>query len=154
MDVNAIDISWSENSTSTSQTVQQTFFLTISHGSNQTVIQLNESFFAFTAPEDAPACEVYNFSVTATYVGATYNGASCSEPSPVFSTMLPGPLPDVDKLESSFAHSIMKRTSSSEGVTLLISYTVLIVILCSMYNYYSRELQHMHALRFMTIFRK
>jgi hypothetical protein len=41
---------------------------------------LNESHYHFTAPEGAPPCEVYNFSVTATYVGATYTGAGCSLP--------------------------------------------------------------------------
>ena len=37
----------------------------------------------FTAPEGAPHCEVYSFSVTATYVSATYTGTSRSVRSPV-----------------------------------------------------------------------
>ena len=129
VDVNVIDISWTENSTSTSNAVQYKFSLTISHGSNQTVVQLNESFYAFTAPKGAPACEVYNFSVTATYVGATYTGAGCSEHSSVFSTILPGSLPDIDKLDSSVAYSLVKELFSSEGVTLQISYMVGMIIL-------------------------
>ena len=64
-------------------------------------------YFTFTAPEGAPPCEVYNFSVTATYdiVGATYTGAGCSVPSPVISKMLPS-LPNVTKLESSLDYSL------------------------------------------------
>ena len=49
--------------------------LSISYGSSRQDISLNESTYLFTAPEGALPCEVYNFSVTATYVGATYNGA-------------------------------------------------------------------------------
>ena len=44
----------------------------------------------FTAPEGAPPCEVYNFSVTATYAGAT-----CT--SPVLNIMIPS-LPDIKYL--------------------------------------------------------
>ena len=74
------------------------------------------SYFTFTAPEDAPPCEVYNFSVTATYdiVGATYTGAGCSVPSPVLSRMLPS-LPNVAKLESSLDYSLELK---SGGITL------------------------------------
>ena len=74
------------------------------------------SYFTFTAPEGAPPCEVYNFSVTATYdiVGATYTGAGCSVPSPVLSRMLPS-LPNVTKLESSLDYSLELK---SGGITL------------------------------------
>ena len=42
--------------------------------------KLSDPYYAFTAPEGAPPCEVYNFSVTATYDidGVTYTGAGCS----------------------------------------------------------------------------
>ena len=69
---------------------------------------LAEPYFLFTAPEDAPPCEVYNFSVTATYVGATYTGAGCSVPSPVLSTMLPS-LPDITPVESSIQYVLIKQ---------------------------------------------
>ena len=125
IDVNTINILWSQDSglfASTSNVVQQMFFLTISHGSNQTVIQLNESQYTFTAPEGAPACEVYNFSVTATYVGATYTGADCSEPSAIISRMLPS-LPDIDRLESSLGYSLVKETLTDE-LSLSVSFEV------------------------------
>ena len=82
-DVNGINISWSQDSSQVAVSdAVQTFSLTVSHGSSSQVISLNDSFYYFTAPEDAPPCEVYNFSVTATHVGATYTGAGCSVPSP------------------------------------------------------------------------
>ena len=77
---------------------------------------LDTPYFTFTAPDDASPCEVYNFSVTATYdiVGATYTGAGCSVPSPVVSRMLPS-LPNVTKLESSLDYSL---ELNSGGITL------------------------------------
>ena len=57
--------------------------------------------FEFTGPEGAPPCEVYNFSVTATYVGATYTGAGCSVgASHINNRMLPS-LPNIDMLDIS-----------------------------------------------------
>ena len=73
-----------------------------------TPVRLSEPYFLFIAPEDAPPCEVYNFSVTATYVGATYTGAGCSVPSPVLSTMLPS-LPDITPVESSIQYALIKQ---------------------------------------------
>ena len=101
--------------------VMQTFFLTISHGSHTETIFLNESYYLFTAPESVPPCEVYNFSVTATYVGATYTGAGCSVPSPVLSRMLPS-LPDIYVLESSLNYSLIKQ--QDRGVFLHTSFLV------------------------------
>ena len=122
---NAIIISWSQNSRSiTVSDAVQTFSLTVNHGSSSQVISLNDSFYNFTAPEDAPPCEVYNFSVTATYVGATYTGAGCSVPSPVLSTMLPS-LPDLGRLESSLHYSLVK---DSEDLTLNVSFEVCFVV--------------------------
>ena len=83
--------------------------------SSTQVISLNDSnYYYFTAPEDAPLCEVYNFSVTATYVGATYTGAGCSIPSPVLSRMLPS-LPNVDELESSLSYSLIPLRNTRKG---------------------------------------
>ena len=122
-DVNGVNISWSQESRSEAVSdAVQTFSLTVSHGSSSQVISLNDSFYYFTAPEDAPPCEVYNFSVTATYVGATYTGAGCSVPSPVLSKLLPATLPDIDNLESSLTYFLTKQ--SNEGITLSTSFKV------------------------------
>ena len=86
--------------------------------------QLPESFYLFTAPEGAPPCEVYNFSVTTTYVGATYTGAGCSVPGPVLSRMLPS-LPDISRLESTLKYFI---SANSEGITLFVSFMVRCII--------------------------
>ena len=121
MEVNGINISWSQETRSEAVSdAVQTFSLTVSHGSSSQVISLNDSFYYFTAPKDASPCEVYNFSVTATYVGATYTGAGCSVPSPVLSTMLPS-LPDIGRLESSLHYSLVK---DSEELTLNVSFEV------------------------------
>ena len=123
MDVNGINISWSQDSSQVAVSdAVQTFSLTVSHGSSSQVISLNDSFYYFTAPEDTPPCEVYNFSVIATYVGATYTGAGCSVPSPVLSKLLPASLPDIDTLESSLTYFLTKQ--SNEGITLSISFKV------------------------------
>ena len=82
--------------------------------------QLHESFYVFAAPDDAPPCEVYNFSVTTTYVGA---GAGCSVLSPVLSKMLPS-LPDISGLESSLKHLIKRESIDSDGITLNVFFKV------------------------------
>ena len=71
-------------------------------------------------PEDPPPCEIYNFSVAATYIGATYTGAGCSVPSPVINRMLPS-LPDISRLESTLKYSV---SADSQGVTLTVSFMV------------------------------
>ena len=97
-----------------------------SDNTEERTFQIDEHYSVFTAPEDAPPCEVYNFSVTATYVGATYTGAGCSVPSPVLSTMLPS-LPDIEQLEGSLKYTLKKRSTSS--IVLFVSYKV-----CSIYS--------------------
>ena len=87
--------------------------------------QLHQHHFVFNAPEGAPPCEVYNFSVIATYVGATYTGAGCSVLSPVLSRMLPS-LPDKMRFESSLKHSLEKHNSS---ISLKISIKVFCTII-------------------------
>jgi hypothetical protein len=95
----------------------QGFLLTISNIMSKS---LNESYYHFTAPEGAPPCEVYNFSITATYVGATYTGAGCSLPSPVISTMLPS-LPDINYLSDSITYHLVRL---SQGLTLSVYFEV------------------------------
>ena len=87
----------------------QIFLLTISHGSTSNNVSLTESYYHFIAPESAPPCEVYNFSVTATYIGATYTGAGCSVPSNAIEMMLPS-LPNVTSLESSLVYSLVQNS--------------------------------------------
>jgi hypothetical protein len=119
-----INISWMLSSLSltsiATHSVYMYYNLTISHGSSHQRISLNESTYNFTAPEGAPPCEVYNFSVTATYVGATYTGAGCSVPSPVLSTTLPS-LPDIKYLSDSITYHLVKL---SQGLTLNVYFEV------------------------------
>ena len=86
----------------------QIFLLTISHGSSSDIRSLNESYYHFTAPEGAPPCQIYNFSVTVTYVGATYTGAGCSVPSIANKIMLPS-LPNLGRMESSLIYSLVQH---------------------------------------------
>ena len=102
--------------------------------------QLQESFYRFTAPEGAPPCEIYNFSVTATYVGASYTGAGCSVPSQVLSKMLPS-LPDIARLELTLKYSLRKNLSG--GVTLRVTFMVsCIIILCNLQWIYAPPFMH------------
>ena len=96
--------------------------LTISHGSASRIISLNESYYIFTAPEGAPPCEVYNFSVSATYVGTTYTGAGCNVPSTVISTTLPS-LPDITYLSDTISYHLVKL---SQGLTLSVYFEVMV----------------------------
>ena len=114
-----INITWSGAAVD----VAQIFTLHIVSGSESLYSEsLYESYYFFTAPEVAPRCEVYNFSVTATYVGATYIGASCSVSSPVLTMMLPS-LPDIEGLERSLKHCVVQH---SRDVVLNISFKVII----------------------------
>ena len=125
-EVNSINLTWSQGP-SLVVDMMQTFILNITHGSSSQVISLNESYYNFTAPEGAPPCEVYNFSVTATYVGATYTGAGCSVHSPVHSTMLPS-LPNIDAVESSLNYHLSKQRK--DIIVLNLSFQVCVI----MYN--------------------
>ena len=118
------NISWGSLPLLVDSEPNQTYTLSVKSPSIQEqMFQLYEPYYLFTAPEGAPPCEIYNFSVTATYdvVGATYTGAGCSVPSPVISRMLPS-LPDIDLLESSIDYSLKRQ--SGEKVTLSVSYQV------------------------------
>ena len=129
-----MNISWSHSALSSLSLAGIYYFLTISHGSSSHIIPLNESNYYFTALEDAPPCEVYNFSVTAHYVSATYIGAGCNVPSAVLSTMLPS-LPDVTYMSDTFSYHLVKM---SQGLTLSIyfevSYKILFLILPNIHD--------------------
>ena len=97
VDLQVVNISWSPVH------FHKSYTLTVT--SINTQPQLHESlgsYFLFTAPEGAPPCEVYNFSIAAAYVGTTYTGPGCHV---VLSRMLPS-LPNKEGLESSFNYSI------------------------------------------------
>ena len=107
MGLNSVSITWSQAAVD----VGQIFTLEISRRFELiTSVSRNESYYYFTAPEGSPPCEVYNFSVTAIYIGARYTGAGCSASSRVLSRMLPS-LPDIEGLEKSLKHSIATKLS-------------------------------------------
>ena len=115
----SINISWVDPNES-----NRLYLLTVVNSVNQQwIFTTGEPYLHFTAPEGAPPCEVYNFSVTATYVGATYTGADCSVPIPVISTMLPS-LPLVGNVQS---YSIEKQA----GEAVLTVYFLVILYLIS-----------------------
>ena len=117
------NISWSSLPSLVDPEPRQMYTLSVnSLSSQQQTLQLYQPYHIFTALEGAPPCEVYNFSVTATYdlLGATYTGAGCSVPSPVLSRMLPS-LPDIELLESSIDYSLKKQAGK---VALSVSYQV------------------------------
>ena len=123
MTINGISVSWTQESPDLlagwpNVNTTQTYSLTVSHGSSSQTISLLESSYYFPVPDNSSSCEVYNFSVAATYVGAT---ASCSVPSPVISRMLP-PLPDIHQVESSLTYSLTKY--GKKGIILSISFKV------------------------------
>ena len=116
-----INISW------TPLNFNESYTLTVnSKNAQPQLYELQRSFFSFTAPEGAPPCEIYNFSVTATYIGATYTGAGCSVPSPVISRMLPS-LPDKKGLQSSLNHSVEKEDGNTVTVRISIEVSNIIV---------------------------
>ena len=126
MNENSINMSWRQKTVPSGAV--QTFSLTISSGSSRQVHSLNEPYFHFTAPEDAPPCEVYNFSVIGTYFGATYTGADCSVPSRVLSQVVPS-LPNVSNLESSLQYSLAKQSGElnfkvSFKVSLILNHSI------------------------------
>ena len=117
--LNSVSITWSRAIVD----VGQIFTLEISHGSELiTSVSLNESYYTFSAPEGSAPCEVYYFSITATYIGARYIGAGCSASSPVLSRMLPS-LPDIKGLERSLKYSIAIE-QLSQDVILNVSFEV------------------------------
>ena len=90
----------------------RTYNLTVINSTNQQLVfTLQKPNYIFTVPEGAPPCEVYNFSITATYIGATYTGVGCSDASPVLSRMLPS-LPNISRLESSLEYALEKQSTS------------------------------------------
>ena len=106
--VQSSNISWSSRPLLVDPKPNQMYTLSVtSPSTREQMFVLYEPYYLFTAPEGAPPCEVYNFSVTATYVGATYTGAGCSVPSPVLSRMLPS-LPNISRLESSLDFALKK----------------------------------------------
>ena len=110
IDIQRANVSWNPLSPPSSlmiEDVNPVYTLTVtSSNTPPQILQLHQPYYVFIAPGGAPPCEVYNFSVTATYVGASYTGAGCSVPSSTISRMLPS-LPDIVRLNSSHTYSIV-----------------------------------------------
>ena len=133
IDLQTVNILWMSLSLPSSlmiQNINQIYTLTVTRNNTQPqIIQLYQlSYYVFTAPEGDPPCEVYNFCVTTTYVGATYTGSGCSVPSPVISRMLPS-LPALYQVEVSLNYSLIKNESK---VKLVVSF-----LMRNYSNYYS-----------------
>ena len=106
--LDSINVSWSSSGQlSAAASAELSYSLTISYGSTRDLLLINESHYIFKAPQGSPPCQVYNFSVSATPLGATYTGDGCSVPG-FNQTMLPS-LPDITALELSLNHSLIKR---------------------------------------------
>ena len=127
---NDIVISWSPLPTLVeymqAAMIHQTFNLTISSSFCDSwckSVQLSKPYLEFTAPDGAPICEFYNFSVTATYVGAIYTGDGCSVPSSIHK-MLPS-LPDIKPLQSSLKYTLMLQ---DRVVTLKVFFKVISIV--------------------------
>ena len=107
--VQVVNISWSQHQLLQSILSRMYIFRAIS-GNSYFQRETSLRSIVFTAPESAPPCEIYNFSVTATYIlsGVTYSGSGCSVPSPVLSRMLPS-LPDKKILDSSITYELEKK---------------------------------------------
>ena len=123
VDMNSVSLAWSKESPVIE--ALENFTLLIRYSSSIDMITLNNSYYIFTAPEGSRPCEIYNFSVTATYIGATYTGDGCSVPSQVISMMLPL-LPNITQLDSSLDYSLEK---DPVGVGLSVSFEVCALIL-------------------------
>ena len=121
IDIQTVNISWSPHNLPPSLMIPDinlTYTLTVTSSNTQPrILQLHQPYNVLSAPEGAPLCEIFNFSVTATYVGATYvgatyTGAGCSVPSPIFSKILPS-LPSIQRLESSLEYVLEKDSDRS-----------------------------------------
>ena len=116
IDIQTVNISWSPHNLPPSLMIPDInliYTLTVTSSNTQPqILQLHQPYNVLSAPEGAPPCEIFNFSVTATYVGATYTGAGCSVPSPILSKMLPS-LPNIQRLESSLEYVLEKDSDRS-----------------------------------------
>ena len=121
----AVMLSWiPSRSLSVVETINETYTLTVmSNHTRPQIFHQIEPGYVYNAPEGAPPCALYNFSVTATYIGtmATYTGAGCNVYSEVLNIMLPS-LPDISRMESSVDYVLEKR--STVGFELRISFMV------------------------------
>ena len=103
----AVMLSWT--CSLSSEDVNVTYTLTVIRNNTQPqIFELNETGYVFSAPEGAPPCEVYNFSVNANLVGTNTTYVGCSIASETVATMLPS-LPDISRMESSIDYVLEKR---------------------------------------------
>ena len=115
-----INISWSPLHLS----MNESYTLTVN--SENTRPQLHkslESSFLFTAPDDAPPCEVYKFTATFDSIGAS-TGVGCSA---MLSRMLPS-LPNKQGLESSLNYSTEREDDNTVSIVVSIKVSKLLLI--------------------------
>ena len=99
----SLNISWIDP-----HEANRTYNLTVINSANQQwMLTLQKPYHIFSTPEGAPPCEVYNFSATATYTGATYIGDDCLVPSNVLGATLPS-LPQINSSPSFHNFSLAK----------------------------------------------
>ena len=121
INVQVANISWNSIST-----WNNNYTLSVTSSSMQPAsYKLQTRSFSFKAPPNAPPCEIYNFSITATPVGATYTGDGCSVPSPVLSRMLPS-LPDVIPVTESQEFSLHNVQSGKVEMTVYFKVSICI----------------------------
>ena len=72
--VSSISIKWDQSQFVEDFGVDEVYELSVTSKNSDEEFILNTNSFMFIAPPNAPPCEVYNFSVTTTPVGATYTG--------------------------------------------------------------------------------
>ena len=150
LSIRSTNISWSF---SPSEAIENAYTLTILNSTDSTVFfgELDHLFYVFSAPDNAPPCEVYNFSVTATPVGigANYTGDGCSVSGSVLSRMLPS-LPDIQALNNSIDFSLTKRTDEgNRGSTVYLNVKFMVSFLFIQFELRLLEmisLSHLHIL--------
>ena len=99
----SLNISWIDP-----HEANRTYNLTVINSANQQwMLTLQKPYHIFSTPEGVPPCEVYNFSVTATYTGAAYIGDDCLESSNVLDATLPS-LPQIKSSPSFHNLSLAK----------------------------------------------
>ena len=119
--VQTVNVSWSPlPPVAAASNMTQVFSLTVNNGSYTEIIGnlSSETYYEFTAPDDAPPCETYNFSITAASYGtnATYSGAGCLFIGTYLNKMLPS-LPDAGQLNTSLQYTLVKQSIFTVNVS-------------------------------------
>ena len=104
LSLNSLNISWSLQLT---LALSPTYTLVVNSSTVNQSWKLNRTHTVFTSPTAAPPCEIYNFSVTASYdkIGTTYSGAECCVPTSLYDRMVPS-APRFNNIETFPNHSL------------------------------------------------